>query len=99
MRENNKEDILTPNTKSNEYHRNDLIKTKNQLPVIKEKTNFKSKPLIEKFKFNPECKKNIALLQNKKLCTCSALEEYYKNEGCIFINYYGRILLIDCLSH
>lgn len=101
-----KEDTSPSTLKSKEYPRNDLNKDKHQkstttkLSINKEKANFNSKPLIEKFKFDPKCKnkKNVAVLQNKILCTCSPIEEYYRNKGCVYISYAGRILLIECIN-
>lgn len=47
-----------------------------------------SNSLIKKLKFNPKCK--------DQMCSCSPIEEYYKKEGCSYINYHGRILVINC---
>lgn len=47
-----------------------------------------SNSLIKNLKFNPKCK--------SQMCSCSPIEEYYKKEGCSYINYHGRILVINC---
>lgn len=100
LRKKKDPNTISSNTKSNENPNNNLNTAKTQSQINKENANIKSKHLITKFKFDPKCKnkKNIALLQNKTLCTCSPIEEYYRNEGCLYINYSGRILLIDCMK-
>lgn len=51
-------------------------------------TNFKS--IIKTLKVDPKCK------ENQSFCTCSPIEEYYRQNNCSYINYEGRILVFNC---
>lgn len=61
--------------------------------LLNQKQSRKSNSLIKNLKFNPKCKE---ISKGQALCTCSPIEDYYKNEGCSYINYHGRILVLNC---
>lgn len=64
-----------------------------------------SRPLIKNIKFDPNCKGKIEnqqndkkILNNNSQCTCSLVKKYNKHKNCLYINYGGRILEINCLN-
>lgn len=53
--------------------------------------NINSRPLIKNLKFDPKCNE-----KQSESCTCSPIEKYYRDKGCSYINYEGRILAFNC---
>lgn len=75
----------------------------NLLTTNEQNINPYYKNLIKDLIFDPKGKsktekKNFRLLNNnnQSVCTCTPIEEYYRQAGCSYINYAGRILVISC---
>lgn len=82
----------THNEQINLNESNQVIKKQNDLTQnIDKQKNKNSKPLIKNLKFDPKCKENQIAS-----CTCCPIEKYYRQKGCSYINYAGRILAFNC---
>lgn len=84
---NNRESLIDSNRSISDDSDDHKQKISNQKP------SGRSNSLIKNLKFNPKCK---GIPKGQAPCTCSPIEDYYKNEGCSYINYHGRILVINC---